>query len=298
MKPFLLALLVSFTLASCASVSSGAKTGSPQKTVSATKSKKVRSEAGLNIPSWGVAIDAVYDKRLDNLVPGYKIINVVLSNRGPVTISLDPTKDVWFIRDSVGKSHRAVNHLRFASEKLWLSLPVGLKDKLEYPHAVRTGNSTKIDLFFPENAELSGFREISWKSDHFRQTFDIYTAMEKNLDWDSKSEKIPDTPAYRQSIEKYEGELRKEDNQQEPADMGQTAPAGPAEPVQPVPLTPEEETGDTIGSARPGYEILSTDPADTVSKPTAQTTHTTPGEQSPQPFDPWLDDEVTTIPMD
>ena len=154
MKPFSLTLLLFFTLASCASAhqagsaSSGRETNMSSKTGSTAKTKKVRSEAGLNIPSWGVAIDAVYDKRLDHLIPGYKIINVVLTNRSPGTIYLDPGKDAWIIRDNVGKNHRAINHLRFASEKLWLALPVGLKDQLEYPHAVRTGNSTKIALFF------------------------------------------------------------------------------------------------------------------------------------------------------
>lgn len=261
-----------------------------------TGSKKIRSEAGLNIPAWGVAIDAVYDKRLDNLVPGYKLVNVVLTNRSPSTIYLDPTKDVWIIRDSLGKNHRGINHLRFTNEKMWLSLPVGLKDQLEYPHAVRTGNSTKIDLFFPIETELAGFREVSWKSDHFKQVFDVYTALEKNLDWDSKSEKIPDTPAVRQSIEKYEGEIREQDAKDK------AIPDGGSD------LTPEQEAvyrellnspsslpEDDTGNDRPGYELLATDPIEPT--PTAQRETGRSIEQSPPPFDPRLD-EVTTIPMD
>lgn len=277
MKFFSLTLLFFFTLVSCASVSSGARTGSSSKNASVPKSNKVRSEAGLNIPAWGVAIDAVYDKRLDNLIPGYKMMNVVLTNRSPSTIYLDPRRDKWIIRDSVGKSHSAINHLRFTDEKIWLALPVGLKDQLEYPHAVRTGNSTKIDLFFPAGTELAGFREISWRSDHFKQVFDVYTAMEKNLDWDPKSEKTPtETPAVRQSIEKYDNPPPG----QETGALDLSSAAG------------EEADREN----RPGYEAPFGDlPADPV--PTAQTTRTKRIEESPPPFDPRLDD-VTTIPMD
>lgn len=168
--------------------------------------KRVTSEAGLNIPSWGIAIDAVYDSRLDNLVPGYKILNVVLSNRGPSSIYLDSDKDKWFIHDNLGKKKRGINHLRSVNEPLWASLPTGLREKLEYPHAVRVGHSTKIDLFFEAKIDLSHFREISWDSTHFKKEFNIFSTMEKNLELEENEQPIPkDRESYRQSMEKYEG---------------------------------------------------------------------------------------------
>ncbi|MDO8519243.1 MAG: hypothetical protein Q7T11_03665 [Deltaproteobacteria bacterium] len=168
--------------------------------------KKITSEAGLNIPAWGVAVDAVYDKRLDTLLPGYKILNVVLSNRGIDTIYLDPSKDKWVIIDSVGRKHHAINHLRKEDEKLWDSLPDGLRQKLEYPQAVKVGNSAKIDLFFSSKTELAGFREIEWDSVHFKKEFNILTASENNLEAGPKEEPLPkEAKSQNQALEKYEG---------------------------------------------------------------------------------------------
>ncbi len=165
-------------------------------------SKKIISEAGLNIPQWGVAIDAVYDSRLDNLVPGYKILNVILSNRGAANIFLDPRKDKWYVIDNIGKKLRASNHLRLDNEKVWSSLPLGLRTKLEYPQTVRVSHSVKIDLFFSNDVSLGGFREIGWDSDHFKKEFNVITATEKNQD--DANEPLPNTPTYNQSREKYD----------------------------------------------------------------------------------------------
>lgn len=172
-----------------------------------SKSKKVRSEAGLNIPKWGVAIDAVYDSRLDSLIPGYKILNVVLTNRGAQTIYLDPQKDKWRIRDNVGKERTAINHLRLADEKLWAALPDGLKKKIDYPQAVRTGHSTQLDLFFPSSTELFNFREISWKSAFFKKEFNVFTTMENKVNLGPNHTPIPKTsPSRVFSDQKYEGQ--------------------------------------------------------------------------------------------
>ena len=168
-------------------------------------SKKITSEVGLNIPAWGVAVDAVYDKRLDNLIPGYKIMNVVLSNRGATTIYLDSSRDKWVIVDSLNHKHTAINYLRQENEKLWNRLPDGLKAQLEYPQAVRVGNSTKIDLFFPVHTELANFRGINWTSSHFKKEFTILTDMEKGSDTNPNEEPLPkQTPSQVQSLEKYE----------------------------------------------------------------------------------------------
>lgn len=168
------------------------------------RSSKIYSEAGLNIPDWGVAIDAVYDPQLDELIPGYKIINVVVTNRGQSTIYLDPKKDKWSIKDSLGNTRNAINHLRFVNEKLWFTLPLGLREELEYPQLVKVGNTTKIDLFFLINTELNNFKEINWQSDYFKKEFVLKIMNEKNLEVDQKEEPIPQTSAQEQALQKYE----------------------------------------------------------------------------------------------
>ena len=70
-------------------------------------SEDIRSEAGLNIKDWGIAIDAIYDARLDDLIPGYRIINIVLTNRSAEDINLSTNKDKWYILDNMGKKHTA-----------------------------------------------------------------------------------------------------------------------------------------------------------------------------------------------
>lgn len=183
-----------------------------QAEVKTKKEKLIRSEAGLNIPAWGVAIDAVYDNRLDNLIPGYKILHLILTNRSTGMIFLDPRKDRWSLRDNVGERHTATNHVRFISENLWAKLPKGLQDELDYPQVVRVGNSAKIDVFFPKNVELKNFREVFWESMHFKKEFNIFTTFEKNLDVEKESP-TPTTPSnYQYLLQKYEGQPKANDD--------------------------------------------------------------------------------------
>lgn len=192
-------------------IQAGAKTDTDRAQAATGKSKvpkKIQSEAGLNIPAWGVAVDAVYDNRLDGLVPGYKIVNVVLTNRSPNTINLDPGKDKWRVKDNIGKEHTAINHLKMESEALWNRLPQGLRDKLEYPSTVRSGYSSKIDLFFPASVDLANFKEIAWMSFHFKKQFDIHTNFDKS-DSLANSEPIPnDSISYDEAIRKADEQRR------------------------------------------------------------------------------------------
>lgn len=172
--------------------------------LASTRNEAVQSELGLNIPKWGIAVDAMYDPRLDGLVPGYKILNVVLSNRTQKSIYLDLKKDRWVMRDNIGKPSKAINHLRVINPKLWGTLPEGLKDKLEYPQLVRVGNSARIDLFFPNTVELKNFRMISWKSTHFKQEFQIINTIEKKLEvTPAEMSQEPLTSSEEQAQEKY-----------------------------------------------------------------------------------------------
>lgn len=171
-----------------------------------TTSRKegVQSELGLNIPKWGIAVDAIYDPRLDGLVPGYKILNVVLSNRTQKSIYLDLKKDRWVMRDNIGKPNKAINHLKVINPKLWETLPEGLRDKLEYPQLVRVGSSARIDLFFPNTVELKNFRMINWKSVHFHEEFVLINVIDKKLEvTPAKIGNQPLTPSQEQAQEKY-----------------------------------------------------------------------------------------------
>ena len=171
-----------------------------------TRTQKIESEAGLNIPEWGIAVDGLYDKRLDNLVAGYKILNVIVTNRSGKTVSFDPKKDQWRIRDSVGKSHKAINHLKLGNRRLWESLPEALKKKLEYPQLAHNGNMAEIDLFFPLNADLENFRQLEWRSSFFKKSFVIVTTGDREMELQSPSADSPKTPAVEKANEKYEGD--------------------------------------------------------------------------------------------
>lgn len=178
-----------------------------EKFVRKKEAKNVESELGLNIPKWGVAIDAVYDSRLDNLVPGYKILNVVLTNRSAQMINFDVEKDKWILENHLGKDIKGINHLYREDKAAWSNLPAGLKEKLAYPGAVRVGKSTNIDLIFPAHVELTQFKQIRWKSAHFKREFNLNSNFEKNTLMEDDNDGIDiSTPSYRQSLEKYKTE--------------------------------------------------------------------------------------------
>lgn len=171
-----------------------------------TRTQKVESEAGLNIPEWGIAVDGLYDKRLDNLVAGYKILNVIVTNRSGKNISFDPRKDQWHVRDSVGKTHKAITHLKIGDRRVWEALPDALKKKLEYPQLVHNGNMAKIDLFFPFHADLDNFRSLEWRSSFFKKSFVILSTGDRETELQSPSADSLKTPSVEKSHQKYEGE--------------------------------------------------------------------------------------------
>lgn len=151
-----------------------------QKNHSAPSNKIVESETGLNIPEIGIAIDSVYEKKLDNLIPGYKLLLVVVSNKTSKPIYFDPKKDQWGIRDHLNHAHRGFNHPRSMSQKIWDKLPAGLKQELEYPQIVHDGNTAKIDILFKTSVELENFRTLVWKSTFFKKEFRLQSATENN----------------------------------------------------------------------------------------------------------------------
>lgn len=143
--------------------------------------KNISSEVGLNIPSYGIAIDAVYDPRLTDLIPGYHIVNIVVTNRRGEPVKLSTRDDKWSIVDDMGKKHTAHNHVKEFDRKLWPELPAKLQEMLEYPHHVSPGHSVTIDVFLPKSVALNHFREVIWKSAYFEMEFDLFTNYEKIL---------------------------------------------------------------------------------------------------------------------
>lgn len=223
-------------------------------------------EAGLNFPSMGVAIDGAYDPRLDQLVPGYKILNVVITNKGGNTIKLDLRKEVWKVRDNLGKFRVAINDGRFISEKLWNSLSEGLRNKLENPDTIKPGQTAKVDLFFPVSVNLKDFKELQWQSTHFKKKFIIEEGVEKNLDLakDSEPDPLHNKKTYQQSLEKYETPDEKNAAASEP---GSQQPSGPKGDGNIIEISPS--ANDAMSDRN----------------------------STPPRFDPKLD-EVVTIPLD
>jgi len=187
---------------------SNSRTDSSSRTPSTKKSKYIESETGLNIPSMGIAIDAIYQPELDNLIPGYKILNIVLTNKSSQNIQLNPNKDRWIVRDNVDKKHIAINHLRFLGEKVWEEISADLRNKLEYPQIVRSGNNTKIDVFFPATTNLANFRSFEWKSFFFKKEFLLTNPLEKDLKLDDLTR--PTTQSITLSNVKYDGKTPEE----------------------------------------------------------------------------------------
>jgi len=145
------------------------------------KERVIKSEVGLNIPEWGLAIDAIFDPRLSELIPGYHIVNLVITNKRGEPIMFDTRNDRWTIVDHVGKRHTAHNHVKQFNRKLWPNLPKKLQAMLEYPHKVSPGRSITIDVFIPKSVDLINFKEVVWKSAHFGKEFNLFTNYEDNL---------------------------------------------------------------------------------------------------------------------
>ncbi len=137
---------------------------------------KTASNARLNLPNWGIIIDATYDKKLDGVVPGYKVMTVALTNRSYDMIKLDPAGDQWFIEDAWGRKQKGIASLRNRDARTWGALPEKVRRLIEYPAGVQMGYTQTFDLFFPQSLELEGFRAISFYSAVMKQNFDALSS--------------------------------------------------------------------------------------------------------------------------
>ncbi|GEM_PF-1072584 len=137
---------------------------------------KTSSTQRLNVPNWGITIDATYDKKLDEIVPGYKILTVALTNRSVDMIKLDPNNDQWTIEDAWGRKQKAVVSLRIRDPRAWDLLPPKVRDLVEYPAGIQMGYTQTFDLFFPQSVELEGFRSIAFYCAALKEHFDAVSS--------------------------------------------------------------------------------------------------------------------------
>lgn len=127
----------------------------------AKKVQVIRTPGGSNIESLGLVIDASYDPRLDTLVPGYKVINIVLINQSFSIVMLDPDKDKWEIKlAGGGKTVTALHNLRSSDPKAWSALPEKAKKLIGYPLALPIGAREVIDIFVPDKVDVAKFNQL------------------------------------------------------------------------------------------------------------------------------------------
>jgi len=134
---------------------------------------KSSSSAHVDVNKEGIVLDAKYDNRLDNLIPGYKIVTVALTNNGIDIIKLNPLKDRWEIIDAYGKPRRAINSLRISNPRIWSGLPEKVKGLIEYPVGVSIGYTETMDLFYPANLDLTSFRSVTFYNAATDKKFDV-----------------------------------------------------------------------------------------------------------------------------
>lgn len=135
----------------------------PASTKAAQAAEVIRIPSGTTVPVMGLSIDVSYDPRLDNLVPGYKILTVAINNTSLEYVQLDPFNDQWLVVDRSGRKHKAILNLREKAPNVWAKLPPKLRRLLEYPLMVSIGEDAPIDLIFPDSAPLGEFREVIFK---------------------------------------------------------------------------------------------------------------------------------------
>ncbi|MCP5468435.1 MAG: hypothetical protein H7A32_04115 [Deltaproteobacteria bacterium] len=140
---------------------------------SAEKQDKGTTNREMKLHKHGITIDARYDPRLDNLIPGYKIMTIGLTNSGYDVLRLNTLKDHWEIVDAWGRKQKAIHSLRVKDPHTFVRLPDKLQQMVEYPVGVSVGYSETIDLFFPKDTDLKAFRAVSFYSAERKMTYDV-----------------------------------------------------------------------------------------------------------------------------
>lgn len=157
LKRFSVIALVAILCISFAGVADANKYGRRR---SSRKQGVIRVPGGANIPSVGLAIDASYDPRLDDLVPGYKIISVALFNQSFNIVALDPAMDRWWVKFADGSKKKAIFDLRSQLPEVWSKLPDKVKSLVTYPLYLPVGARQVVDLFVPDTVNAAQFNVI------------------------------------------------------------------------------------------------------------------------------------------
>lgn len=120
--------------------------------------------SGTSVPALSIGFEVAYDPQTDNIVPGYKIITVAITNSSLEYLQTDEMVDQWWVVDRGKNRHKAVLNLREKNPDAWAKLPPRLRKFVQYPLMVRIGDSTTIDLLFPNTINLNEYREVVFKS--------------------------------------------------------------------------------------------------------------------------------------
>lgn len=140
----------------------------------ARKSKTIEVYGGTIIPGVGMAIEASYDQRLDNFVPGYKVLNVAIVNSSFNIIAMDPGKDKWYVEvKGERKKHQAITDLRSDDPEAWQQIPMRARGVMSYPLALPIGARQVIDLFVPDTVNLKEFNKLIVKINSLGLTFKV-----------------------------------------------------------------------------------------------------------------------------
>jgi hypothetical protein len=142
------------------------------------KDAKGSSSQRMELHKHGIIIEAKYDPRLDNLIPGYKMLTVALTNNSVDVIRLNPLKDRWAVVDAYGKPRKAINSLRIKDPQTFSRLPSQVQQLIEYPVGISVGYSETVDLFFPSHLDLTSFRSVSYYNAENKQEYDILNNLE------------------------------------------------------------------------------------------------------------------------
>lgn len=119
--------------------------------------------SGTAAPALSIGFDVAYDPQTDNVVPGYKIITVAITNSSLEYLQMDQMVDQWWVVDRSKTRHKAVLNLRDKNPDVWAKLPQRLRKYIQYPLMIRIGETVTIDLLFPDNVNLNEYREVAFK---------------------------------------------------------------------------------------------------------------------------------------
>lgn len=138
------------------------------------QSATIAMQAGTRNPALGLGFDLSYDENTDGIIPGYRIMQVGISNNSLNVVQLDPLTDRWYIVDRNGQQHAALINLRQDDPDVWSLLSPRLRRLIEYPLLVSVGATQPVDLLVPEKIDLHGFHQVVLESYNLDKIIHVY----------------------------------------------------------------------------------------------------------------------------